>query len=161
MQKCRKNVVKAARFSNFKLVIGMTLDTAKAGEAITRSFRDKKDVCLDIPEIMKAAKMRVHGFKVGPNDWSRENDYSSNLKEEKMFARSYGMPCEDADEYTTPLSETYYTRDEFIESMTPERLAIDSEKHTYKFRNALGKDSEIPFWARALFDERPFSLLRI
>lgn len=159
MQTCFTSDTKLTRFSNFKLVIGMTLDTAKAGEAITRSLRDKEDTCLDIPKLMKAAKMSVHGYKVGSHDWNKPIE--NNHREEKMFARAYGMPCEDDVEYTTPLTETYYNEDKLIESMTPERLAIDSEKHTYKFRNAMGKDSEIPFWARALFDERPFSLLRI
>lgn len=159
MQTCFTSDTKLVRFSTIKLVcFGMTFDTAKAGEAITRSLRDKKDICLDIPEIMKAAKMRVHGYKVGSHDWNKPfND--DRFKEEKMFKD--GLPSDDDCEVTTPLTETYYNRELLIEAMTPERLAMSSEKETYRFRNALGEDNDIPFWARALFDERPFSLLRI
>lgn len=163
-QVCHKNVAKAARFSTIKRVCyGMTLDTVKAGEAITRSLRDKKDTCLNIPEIMRVAKMRVHGYKVGSHDWNKPfND--DRFKEEKMFKD--GLPSDDDCEVTTPLTETYYNRELLIEAMTPERLAMASENHRYRFRNALGEDEGsdipfIPFWAKVLFDERPFSLLRI
>lgn len=158
-QVCFKSDTKAARFSTIKLVcFGMTLDTIKAGEAITRSLR-KKDTCLDIPEIMKTIKKgKCVGYRVGSHDWNKPfND--DRFKEEKMFKD--GLPSDDDCEVTTPLTETYYNRELLIEAMTPERLAIDSENHTNRFRHAIGKVSEIPFWARALFDERPFSLLRI
>lgn len=159
-QVCHKMVTKAARFSTVKLVIGMNLDTIGAGEALTRSLRDKKDTCLDIPEIMKTIKKgKCSGYRVGPHDWNKPfND--DRFKEEKMFL-DRNQPSDDDCEITTPLTETYYNRELLIESITPERLAMNSEKETYRFRNAIGKDSEIPFWARALFDERPFSLLRI
>lgn len=160
MQTCFTSDTKLTRFSNFKLVIGMTLDTAKAGEAITRSLRDKEDTCLDIPKIMKTIKKaKCSGYRVGPHDWNKPfND--DRFKEEKMFLDK-NQPSDDDCEVTTPLTETYYNRELLIEAMTPERLAMSSEKETYRFRNAMGEDSEIPFWARALFDERPFSLLRI
>lgn len=156
MKDCFRSDTKPCRFTRFKVIIGLNLETAKAGEAQTRSLRDKSDTSLDIPEIMKTIdRYECSGHKVGMR-YLRKPANDNSSRKERMFRDSY-MACDDDVEVTTPLTENYYEPDDFIDPMTPERLVSSAEEEYNNFLEAKMKkqddDPSIPFFARCLISD--------